>query len=543
MRIINDFWFDEFDREKFCVDLGDPATEAVRKMKALGTRALVVLGKDGRYLGVIGYSRIGNSDSPINDSLIERGVWCLETSSVIPSSMDFVPILSAEFEVVGCKYRPVDLGREGIPESVTIIGAGYVGFTLGLGLAAKGVTVNFVDNDPERIKLFSEGRVPFFERGLQEVFDNLKSKLDFFNDLKKPHHRSPYVIVTVGTPLTKGKQPNLEYFETAVKAAIEFIDDRGLICFRSTVPVGHTSMVVNKYLSDINEKHLSVAFCPERTVEGDAINELSKNPQFIGVRDPLALRMAFSLFSAISEEAVVYTNYELAELSKLADNVSRDIYFGVSNFFARVSRELGLSGSHFIKHLNHNYARNHLARPSVGVGGPCLSKDYYLLRSSINSAIDGVEHLELGREQNRSSQAAMIASICELRDSGFAELVICVGMAFKGKPETSDIRDSIGVEIFEMLAKKINQCVVWFDPSVYEEDLSKSLSDRRLTELPKSISSNIVFVVLNDHDRWSSIDFGACVDETHYCHILDGFYSNSLESQRIHDRRVIYKPW
>lgn len=543
MRIVNDFWFDEFDRDKFCIGVGNRAVEAIGKMKALGTRALVVVGTDYRYLGVVGYSKLGDSDSRIDESLIESGVWCLETSSIIPSSMDFIPVLSSNSEVVGCKYRPVDLGREGIPESVTIIGAGYVGFTLGLALAAKGVAINFIDKSSERLRLFSEGRIPFFEHGLQEVFDDLKDKLSFLDDVKKSKNRPSYVIITVGTPLTTEMQPNLEYCEKAMQSAIDAIDHGGMICFRSTVPVGHTSRICDKFTRTINEKNLKVAFCPERTVEGDAIKELSKNPQFVGVRDPLALRKAFSLFSAISDEAVVYTNYELAELSKLADNVSRDIYFGVSNFFARVSREFGSSGSHFIRNLNHNYARNRLARPSVGVGGPCLSKDYYLLRSSFKPVMEGVENLELGREQNRTSQVSMIRSICDLRDEGFAEMVICVGMAFKGKPETSDIRNSIGIEIFEKLAERFSQSVFWFDPLVYEEDLSKFVADRRLVKLPKSISKNIVFVVLNDHDRWSSTDFGACVSEMHFCHILDGFCSVSLESRRVHNNKVIYKPW
>jgi len=543
LRIVNDYWFDEGDLERFCVPVGSSVAEVTSKMVALGSRTLAVVSESDEYLGVIGYSKIGDLGSNIDISQVDKGVWCLETSSTVLSSIDFVPILSVDRNVIGCRHRPMDLGREGFPKSVIIIGAGYVGFTLGLALAAKGVKVSFIESDLDRLSCYARGEIPFFEHGLQEVFDNHKEKIEFFDGIKSRPVTSSFVIISVGTPIDNEHQPRLDHLECAVKSAIDVCENGGLICFRSTVPVGQTSEISKKFEVFLKTKNLQVAFCPERTAEGEAIKELSKNPQFIGVETPLALRKAFSLFSVVSEEAIVYPKFELAELAKLADNVSRDIYFGVSNFFARIARDFGFSGSSFVKHLNHNYLRNNLAYPSVGVGGPCLSKDYYLLRASNGFATDGISGLGLGRQESLAGKASMINYVHQLRSKGLAGQIICAGLAFKGKPETSDIRDSIGVQIFKQLVAEIPESVVWFDPIVYDEDLDELLLQKRLKSLPKFAATHIIVLILNNHSRWPSIDFSTCVGESYYCHILDGFNSSSLEFQKIHNQRVVYKPW
>ena len=149
------------------------------------------------------------------------------------------------------------------------------------------------------------------------------------------------------------------------------------------MPIGCTRKVVIPRLEKISSlqagKDFSVAFCPERTAEGRALEELKNLPQIVGGLDKKSRELGLRLFGENTHTVIDIGSLEAAEMCKLMDNSYRDTRFAFANQMAGLSEKYGLNINHLIKKVNLSYERNTIPFTSPGVGGACLSKDPYIL--------------------------------------------------------------------------------------------------------------------------------------------------------------------
>ena len=96
---------------------------------------------------------------------------------------------------------------------------------------------------------------------------------------------------------------------------------------------------------------------------------------------------------------VITTNIETAEMIKLIDNSSRDVFFAYANEVARACDAIGLSASEVINSGKISYHRTHVAKPGL-VGGPCLHKDTYIYSQSLRKYGVSAEIALMGRKIN-----------------------------------------------------------------------------------------------------------------------------------------------
>ena len=95
---------------------------------------------------------------------------------------------------------------------------------------------------------------------------------------------------------------------------------------RSTIKVGLTDNIIIPLLSK-KLKRINVGFCPERTLEGDALNELRKNSQIISGNNKKTIYIAKKLFSYLTPKIKTVSSIKIAEMTKLIDNSYRDLNF------------------------------------------------------------------------------------------------------------------------------------------------------------------------------------------------------------------------
>ena len=124
-------------------------------------------------------------------------------------------------------------------------------------------------------------------------------------------------------------------------------NEKSIIILRSTVKVGTTRKLKKKF-----KKKIYFSFCPERTIEGAAIKELSVNPQIIASEDNYTKKNVKKFFNLFNKNIIEVNKFEKSELLKLFDNTYRDINFSIGNEFGRISNKLGLSGEEIIKLCN-----------------------------------------------------------------------------------------------------------------------------------------------------------------------------------------------
>jgi len=420
-------------------------------------------------------------DAPVRNYLNENPVTVSENVSLheakklIDRKIHLIPRVDAQGRLTGLvDLASSEYGFLNIKQkSVAILGLGYVGLTLALVLAEHGFSVTGFDVNRKLLDQLAAKEPPFFETGIQGFLDrHVGKRLRLVDSLE--HVNADIFIVTVGTPVDPvTKVPGLDYIRKAAASVGRALARDSLVILRSTVQVGTTRRVVIPELEARSGlkagQDFHVAYCPERTAEGRALKELTHLPQIVGGLDERSAELASRLFNEYTPTIVRVDGLEAAEMCKLMDNVYRDVRFAFANQVAQVAEPLGLDIHSIIDAVNLNYERNDIPRPSPGVGGPCLTKDPYILSAVFKEQGLTAPLIAAARHVNESGPPDIVGKVRAMLDAQGKDLAACkafvAGFAFKGHPETSDTRDSTTLFFLrELLAQCAN--VTGYDPLV-----------------------------------------------------------------------------
>lgn len=396
---------------------------------------------------------------------------------------------------------------------VAVVGLGYVGLTLGLVLAEEGFAVTGVDIDASVVADLRAGRPHVHELGLPEL---LREQLagNFLLATAVPPHADVFVIA-VGTPVrvVDGQRtPTLDHLVAATEAVAAVLRPGGLVILRSTVPLGTTRSVVVPILERRTGlragRDFHVAFAPERTAEGRALRELRELPQIIGGINDDSTEATAALFRELCPTIVRMESVEAAELAKLVNNSFRDLIFAFSNQVVQVAAPYDFDVVEAIRAANRAYPRDPVPLPSPGVGGPCLTKDPYILASAGPQAGLATTLFEAGRAVNESMVDFVAATILKHleaagKDAEQATVLLC-GIAFKGQPETGDVRDSTAVALAERLRPRVARLLA-HDPAVPGEVLGAYGLEPVATPLEGAAMADAV-LFCNNHVSYGRLD-------------------------------------
>jgi UDP-N-acetyl-D-mannosaminuronic acid dehydrogenase len=226
------------------------------------------------------------------------------------------------------------------------------------------------------------------------------------------------------------------------------------------VPVGTTRNVVLPLLEAgglAAGRDFHLAFAPERTAAGRALEELKLLPQIVGGFDQASLQIAGRVFSEITNTIVEVTSLEAAELVKLMNNTFRDLVFSFANEAAYLCDAFNLDAFRLIQAANEGYPRNPIPLPSPGVSGFCLSKDPHLYSHPVADVAFRPTLGEASRAINRQGALYVLSKLrrfCAEAGLNLEDMrILLLGLAFKGMPETSDYRNSVSVELLKSLPR------------------------------------------------------------------------------------------
>ena len=518
--------FEIKDLDQICIEEVLDKNLISKVINKSGMEAICHVDKLGHLTGITCDSDLRKSPG----ELINRNPQKIyQNSTRIGLIRDYIPVVDKNNKLISVLFRPKDqvLRFAEAPKSITIVGIGYVGLTLAIAFAIKGVKVYCIDKNTELIDLLKKGKLPFYETGLEEALSVAFKNLIFESTFSKIN--TSEIILTVGTPLNNNNEVNLSYLYDAIDQIVEASDTSNLknLILRSTVPVGTCdkveSMIFQKYNRNIN-----CIMCPERTIEGKAIEELATNPQIIGTYSLKAASICYKLFNLLTDTIHISNNPKFAELAKLGDNTYRDIKFAYSNFLGITAQKLNLVGSDLIKTMNQDYARNDLSTPSPGVGGPCLSKDAYIFKNGLDKlGIKDSSFILSGRSQDDiviSYIANVIKDHCLYLNNNKVSIA---GLSFKGFPETSDVRDSSSLKLINKLTKYYNIHV--FDPLAI--DNSEKINYKRENFNDFTLKSSVLIIMTN-HPSFKSSDWNtALMNLEKQALVIDGW--NILERYNV----------
>lgn len=258
-------------------------------------------------------------------------------------------------------------------------GAGHVGLPLAIVFASKNQRVLIYDVNEEAIGVIRSGRMPFLEQGAEPLLQEVLAKgLLTFTTQARDVANAKVVLITIGTPVDEFLTPSLRVVTRCLDALLPYLSEEQLLVIRSTVYPGVTESM-EKYAQS-KGKRLRLAFCPERIVEGHAIEELQSLPQIVSGTTPDAEDDAARLFSLIAPEVVRLAPIE-AELVKVFSNAYRYIQFAVTNQFYMIASAANLDYYRILDGMKRNYPRSKDFPLAGFAAGPCLFKDTMQLAS------------------------------------------------------------------------------------------------------------------------------------------------------------------
>ena len=392
---------------------------------------------------------------------------------------------------------------------VGIVGLGYVGLTLSTVLADAGSTVIGVEKRADVVDLTNRGIPHFSEAGLGDALTRVTSSGKLVAAVEfGPDVTCNAYVITVGTPLSSDGKIRLDMIEAATRQVAENMLDGALVILRSTVKVETTRKVVAPILAATG-KQFDIAMCPERTLEGRALQELRELPQIVGGEDASASERAAAVFQRLTSSIVKVSSPEAAEIVKLVDNTFRDVQFAFANEVARLCDAFGVNAHEVISSGKLGYPRTSVALPGL-VGGPCLEKDPHILLQSAQARGLTLEITSAGRLVNERQPGETVGFITDeiaRRELPSPLRIRVLGMAFKGVPATDDLRGSMSIKVFDALKKAHPDAEFGvFDPVVAPDVLARSFPDDEVfTRFGDAVSGASVVLIANNHPALGAI--------------------------------------
>ena len=391
---------------------------------------------------------------------------------------------------------------------ICILGLGYVGLTLAVTLADVGFKVLGVEIRDDILSLIANGKSHFYEPGLDKKLQRLirSGDLVFSKDIPKNLNINTYII-TVGTPLSSDRRTRLDMIKAATKQVANKLKSDDLVIMRSTVKIGVTRNIVETILNKVGCEY-NLAFCPERTLEGNALEELKSLPQIIGGSTYASALRASELFQFLTQTIVRVSNIETAELIKLIDNAQRDVSFAYANEVARACDAIGVSAIEVIEAGKQGYSRTNLPMPGP-VGGPCLEKDSYILSEGLLEYGFEPEITLVSRRANEKQPEETIKYLegitSNLNDFNKTPTITLLGVAFKGKPATDDLRGTMAKPVLNSLKKYFpNGHFRAYDAVVSSAEL-ENFGLEPVKTLKEAFLKSSLVIIMNNHNTFSSM--------------------------------------
>src|SRR5438552_3999682 len=286
--------------------------------------------------------------------------------------------------------------------TIGIVGLGYVGLPLAVAFAEAGHEVIGVDVDRQRAAALNQGSshvedVP--DRRLRGVEDRLVATTAYAE-----LERAEAILVCVPTPLSANREPELGPLLEAASALAKVLVRDQLVVLESTTYPGTTRDRLAPILEESGlaaGRDFHVAYSPERVDPGRSDHTMRSTPKVVGGLTDACGDRAEALYRNICDDVVRVSNPEVAELSKLLENIFRSVNIALVNELAVLADRMGIDIWEVIDAAATKPYGFTRFDPGPGMGGHCLPVDPFYLTWKAREYDMSTEFIELAGKVNQ----------------------------------------------------------------------------------------------------------------------------------------------
>ncbi len=394
---------------------------------------------------------------------------------------------------------------------IGVVGLGYVGLPLAVEFAHAGFHVTGLDIDERKISKINAGESyiqdiptsvlkPLVDAGMLDA----TSDFSVIKDLDT-------INICVPTPLSKAKDPDMTFVNSAVQSIAENFGAGKLVILESTTYPGTTEELVLPKLEQHGLKvgeDFFLCFSPERVDPGNKQFQTKNIPKVVGGHTANCTEVGAAFYGQALDHVVPVSGTKVAEMVKLLENTFRMINIGMVNEMAMMCGRMGINVWEVIDAAATKPFGFMPFYPGPGLGGHCIPIDpFYLSWKSKQAGIEA-RFIELAGYINGQMPHFVVERIQDALNDHAKPVkgsrVHILGMAYK--KNIDDVRESPGLDIMHLLTQR-GAIVSYSDPFIP----SLRIEDRKLEnqDMLSSCSAADCVVIVTDH---TDVDYAKAVE-------------------------------
>jgi UDP-N-acetyl-D-glucosamine dehydrogenase len=353
---------------------------------------------------------------------------------------------------------------------VGIVGLGYVGLPLAAAFAEAGCDVVGVDTDTRRLE-----RLRRSESDIEDIpSERLRAIVERFTatDAYRDLTHCEAVIICVPTPLANQREPDLSYLVDAAGQLSQVLHEGCLVVLESTTYPGTTRERLLPILEESGlaaGREFNLAYSPERIDPGRTDHTVRTTPKVVGGLTDACRQRAVELYKLICDEVVEVSSPEVAELTKLLENIFRSVNIALVNELAQLCDRMGIDVWEVVDAAGTKPFGFMRFDPGPGMGGHCLPIDPFYLAFKAREHDFYTEFIELAGKLNQAQPHFCVEKIEHSLNAASKPVrgsrVLLLGIAYKAG--VGDLREAPALKIIRRLSE-LGADIAYYDPHVPE---------------------------------------------------------------------------
>ncbi len=393
---------------------------------------------------------------------------------------------------------------------VGVIGLGYVGLPLVKTFLGKGFTVTGFDIDERKVKLLNAGKSYIRHISAKELRGYLARRAFRATTDFKFLREADAIIICVPTPLDAHRNPDLSYVLDTTASVAAHLRRGHLVVLESTTYPGTTDEEMRPILEAGGLKagrDFFLAFSPEREDPGNKSFDTATTPKVVGGFSPACLRVAKALYDQIVVRTVPVSSTQVAEATKLLENIFRSVNIALVNELKMIFERLGIDIWEVIAAASSKPFGFMPFYPGPGLGGHCIPIDPFYLTWKAKEVDYPTKFIELAGEINTSMPYYVaektVAALNARGRSVRGARILVLGVAYK--KDIDDPRESPSLKLISLF-KALGAKVAYNDPYIPRSSGHREYPGQDLKSVPLTaarLRNSDAVIIATDHTAYN----------------------------------------